>query len=248
MNRIKKILLLVIAIEGLVLLPLLAIKVWDSPHEIVNQKLVVDKARVEPIVNIKQSISKDKEKVLRFFLKKGLTGLKKFLNQQNNLTFLYSKEIYQKKIEAVEKYSKKFLGIPYVWGATGPKSFDCSGFTQKVYGKWGIKLPRHSTRQAKVGEYVVYEDLECGDMVFFDTKREATGVVNHVGIYLEDGKFIHASSGKKKVIITDFNKKAFYKNRFLWGRRVVKNSTFKLFPSFSKKRGGNTIKLSQKRN
>ena len=61
-------------------------------------------------------------------------------------------------------------------------------------------------------------------MVFFDTEKKVTGVVNHVGIYLEDGKFIHASSRKKKVVITDFNKKPFYKNRFLWGRRVINNN------------------------
>ena len=231
MNGIKKVLLLVIALEGLVLLPLLAIRVWDTPHEKTKQKILLVKSNVMPMVTIKQSISKDKERVLRNFLKKGLTQLKELLNQQRNLTFLYSKEVHQKKREVVETYAKNFLGTPYVWGATGPKSFDCSGFTQKVYGKWGIKIPRHSTRQAKVGEYVAYEDLERGDMVFFDTERKATGVVNHVGIYLEDGKFIHASSGNKKVVITDFNEKPFYKNRFLWGRRVVENSTFKLFSS-----------------
>jgi len=134
----------------------------------------------------------------------------------------------------LESQAKKFLGIRYVWGATGPNKFDCSGFTQKVYKTAGIKLPRHSTRQAMVGEYIKYKDLQRGDMVFFDTSRKHKGVVNHVGIYLEDGKFIHASSGKKKVVITDFKKKRFYKNRFLWGRRIIKEKKV-IYPTLNSK-------------
>jgi len=126
--------------------------------------------------------------------------------------------------QEVEAYAKKYLGTRYVWGATGPNTFDCSGFTQKVYRTIGIQLPRVSREQAKVGAYIKYENLQRGDMVFFDTKHKPTGKVTHVGIYLEDGKFIHASSGNKKVLITSFNKKRFYKNRFLWGRRIIKNS------------------------
>lgn len=126
-------------------------------------------------------------------------------------------------IANVESNAKSLLGTPYVWGATGPNKFDCSGFTQWVYRDLGINIPRVSRDQAKVGEYVRYENLQKGDMVFFDTNRKKTGRVNHVGIYLEDGKFIHASSGNKKVVITNFDEKKYYKNRFLWGRRVIKN-------------------------
>ncbi len=122
----------------------------------------------------------------------------------------------------VEHTAKKFLGYRYVWGATGPNKFDCSGFTQKVFKISGINLPRVSREQAKVGKYISFNALKKGDMVFFDTKHRKTGKVNHVGIYLEDGKFIHASSGGKRVMITNFKQKAFYKNRFLWGRRIVK--------------------------
>ncbi|CAA6817241.1 MAG: Peptidoglycan lytic protein P45 [uncultured Sulfurovum sp.] len=126
----------------------------------------------------------------------------------------------------VEKYAKGKLGQKYVWGATGPKTFDCSGFTKDVYkSTTGIKIPRVSRDQAKVGTYVKYEELKRGDMVFFDTEKKYTGKVNHVGIYLSANNFIHASSAKKKVIITNFKKKPFYKKRFLWGRRIVKNAS-----------------------
>ncbi len=121
----------------------------------------------------------------------------------------------------IELTAKSFLGTPYVWGATGPNKFDCSGFTQWVFRDAGINIPRVSREQAKVGEYVRYGELERGDMVFFDTKKRRTGKVCHVGIYLGNGNFIHASSSKKKVVIFNFNKKSFYKKRFLWGRRVL---------------------------
>ena len=126
-------------------------------------------------------------------------------------------------INHIELNAKSFLGVPYVWGATGPSKFDCSGFTQWVYRDVGIEIPRVSRDQAKVGQYVRYDELQRGDMVFFDTKKHRKGKVTHVGIYLGNGDFIHASSTGKKVVIYNFNRKNFYKKRFLWGRRVTDN-------------------------
>jgi len=136
----------------------------------------------------------------------------------------------------IEKYAKNMLGKKYVWGGIGPKTYDCSGFTQKVYRKVaGIKLPRVSYLQAKVGKKVAFKELKQGDMVFFDTEKKRTGRVNHVGIYLKQGNFIHASSGGKKIMITNFRKKRFYKNRFLWGRRVLKEKeSIAMLPSNTK--------------
>jgi cell wall-associated NlpC family hydrolase len=125
-------------------------------------------------------------------------------------------------IQDIENRAKSFLGVPYVWGATGPSKFDCSGFTQWVYRDSGINIPRVSRDQARVGEFISYNDLQRGDMVFFDTKKKRTGIVSHVGIYLGNGDFIHASSAGKSVVIYNFNEKEFYKKRFLWGRRVLK--------------------------
>ncbi len=125
-------------------------------------------------------------------------------------------------IDNIESDAKKFLGVPYVWGATGPSKFDCSGFTQWVYRDSGINIPRVSRDQARVGKFVEYDNLERGDMVFFNTTKKRTGKVTHVGIYLGNGDFIHASSAGKSVVIYNFNEKPFYKKRFLWGRRVLK--------------------------
>jgi len=125
------------------------------------------------------------------------------------------------KLQKLESSAKSFLGTKYVWGATGPNKFDCSGFTQWVFRDVGIEIPRVSRNQAKVGEYVSFENLKKGDMVFFDTRKKKRGVVTHVGIYLGNGNFIHASSKAKKVVIYNFNDKPYYKKRFLWGRRLI---------------------------
>ena len=128
--------------------------------------------------------------------------------------------------QKLERYAKAKLGQKYVWGATGPNRFDCSGFTRYVFRSTaGINIPRVSRNQAKVGKYIKYKDLRRGDMVFFDTEKKFTRKVNHVGIYLSNGNFIHASSARKKVIITNFRKKPFYKRRFLWGRRIINNNS-----------------------
>jgi len=120
----------------------------------------------------------------------------------------------------VVRYAKRFLGARYVWGASNGRSFDCSGFTSYVmrHAK-GRVIPRISRRQAYYGKYVSRRSLRAGDLVFFDTSRRRRGYVNHVGIYIGNNYFIHASSAKHRVVITSLNK-PFYRSRFMWGRRV----------------------------
>ena len=120
----------------------------------------------------------------------------------------------------VIRIAKRYLGKRYVWGAEGPNSFDCSGFTQYVMKKSkGIKIPRVSRRQAYYGKYVSMKNLKPGDLIFFDTSRRRRGYVNHVGIYIGNNKFIHASSARHRVVITSLNR-PFYRARFKWGRRI----------------------------
>ncbi|GAB2973236.1 C40 family peptidase [Amycolatopsis acidiphila] len=78
------------------------------------------------------------------------------------------------------------LGSSYVWGATGPSTFDCSGLTMYSYGKAGVSLPRTSSAQSSTGKAVPRSQLQPGDLVFFGSP------VHHVGIYLGDGKMVHA--------------------------------------------------------
>ncbi len=123
--------------------------------------------------------------------------------------------------DEIEWNAKELLGHKYVWGATGPVNYDCSGFTRKVFGDVGIHLPRVSRDQAKKGQLVSFSELKKGDLVFFATKRRHPNRVTHVGIYLGNGNFIHASSGAKKVVVFNFNEHLYYKRHFLWGRRVI---------------------------
>ena len=112
-------------------------------------------------------------------------------------------------------------GKPYVYGKTGPDSFDCSGFVYGVHKQVGIILPRTSFDQSIVeGKKVLRKNLKKGDLVFFDTSSK--GKVNHSGIYLGDSKFIHASSGKAySVTISSLD--AWYKEKFKWGKRLNAN-------------------------
>ncbi len=114
------------------------------------------------------------------------------------------------------EFAHEQLGKPYVWGAVGPRSFDCSGFVQYVYKAYGIQMPRVSADQALVGRKVGFYNLIPGDLVFFDTRGDVNDNVSHVGIYIGEGSFIHASSGKNamRVTISSFDS-AYYKGAFL---------------------------------
>lgn len=124
-------------------------------------------------------------------------------------------------VSRVIDFAKKYLGTPYKYGTSGPSSFDCSGFTSFVFKNTGIAISRSSRDQAHDGEKVGKGDLRIGDLVFFDTVGKVDGNITHVGIYIGDGKFIHASSGKnaKKVVISDLNE-GYYKDRFVTARRL----------------------------
>ena len=120
--------------------------------------------------------------------------------------------------DAVISLAKQQLGKPYVWGAEGPGSFDCSGFTQYVFKNAAGKiLPRVSKEQSKFGQSVNKSNLQKGDLIFFDTDKD--GVVNHVGIYMGNNEFIHASSGGKKVMISQLN--SYYNSAYTNARRVL---------------------------
>jgi cell wall-associated NlpC family hydrolase len=116
------------------------------------------------------------------------------------------------------KVAKKYLGKPYKYGATGPNSFDCSGFVYAVSKEVGINIPRTSIAQSKIdGEKLSKDEIREGDLLFFDTSEK--GHVNHSGIYIGGHKFIHASSGKAKSVTTS-SLDGWYKDKFKWGKRV----------------------------
>lgn len=110
------------------------------------------------------------------------------------------------------------LGVPYKYGGETPREgFDCSGLTQYVYkNAQGISLPRTAEQQSKASRTISFEQMRPGDLIFFRTSGSA---VNHVGIYIGRGEFIHAASGGGKVSVDNLS-------RTYWQQRLVKFGTF----------------------
>jgi cell wall-associated NlpC family hydrolase len=110
--------------------------------------------------------------------------------------------------------AKKYLGVPYVWGGTSSRGFDCSGLVQTVFAENGVALPRGSGDQYRQGRKVARKNLRTGDLVFFHTY---TSGPSHVGIYVGDGKFLHAESSPRGVTITPLSE-PYWDERFLGAR------------------------------
>ena len=121
-------------------------------------------------------------------------------------------------VQAVLNLAYSKIGCPYVWGAEGPNSFDCSGFTSYVFrNAVGVSIPRTSSAQSGYGKTVSKANLQPGDLVFFNTSGSG---VSHVGIYVGGGNMIHSPSTGKTVRVTSINS-AYYSARFVTAKRVL---------------------------
>ena len=121
-------------------------------------------------------------------------------------------------INKIVKVANAQIGKKYKWGSAGPSSFDCSGFTSYIYKNGaGISLPRTSVSQSKVGIKISRNQLKSGDLVFFNTSGKG---ISHVGMYIGDSKFIHASTSKG-VRIDSLNS-SYYKSKFVTASRIIK--------------------------
>jgi len=117
----------------------------------------------------------------------------------------------------VVKVAKGFLGAPYRLGGSSVQGLDCSGFVRKIYEFFDVDLPRTAREQAKVGMKVAKGELTEGDLVFFNTRR----AIGHVGIYIGNNQFVHASSGKRdRHVRIDSLDKPYYNQRFIKAVRL----------------------------
>lgn len=116
--------------------------------------------------------------------------------------------------EQIINFAQTKLGSPYVWGATGPNTFDCSGFVGYVFKKAAnVNLPRVSSSQATFKPRIASMNMTKGDLVFFETTGK--GRISHVGIYMGNRQFIHSSSGSKRVTVSSLDSN-FYTKTFRW--------------------------------
>ena len=123
------------------------------------------------------------------------------------------------KVQAVLDLAEKQLGKPYVWGAEGPNSFDCSGLTYYVYkNAAGITLPRTSSAQYGVGVDVSKSNLQAGDLIFSST--DGTGNITHVAIYAGNGQMIHAPRAGMNVEKVSINN-SYWSNAYIGAKRVL---------------------------
>ncbi|MFC6647567.1 C40 family peptidase [Paenibacillus rhizoplanae] len=128
----------------------------------------------------------------------------------------------------MDKVIDKTIGTKYVSGGTSTNGFDCSGFTMFVFDKIGINLPHQSGSQYQMGSAVSRDEMRPGDLVFFNTNGKG---VSHVGIYVGDGDFAHASSSRG-VTISSLND-SYYVNRYVGAKRIMSTDAYKTVASDS---------------
>lgn len=141
---------------------------------------------------------------------------RKKASRGSNFNSLSRGELITKVVSAAYKN----LGKPYRYGSVGPNYFDCSGLICSIYlNELDIKLERTSSYQINNGQEIDRKNLVPGDLVFFRTSGRKIG---HVGLYIGDNNMIHASSGQKRIIITNINRSDYYNSRYVTGRRIIK--------------------------
>lgn len=141
--------------------------------------------------------------------------------QYPNYEIIKPKKICKPNRKNIQKLLDSHLGKPYVWAEEGPDAFDCSGLTYTIYGNMGMNIPRLARDQAKMGKEIAFKDLQYGDLIFFGSTNKKSKRITHVGIYLGDGWFAHASSKHRKVMMTHFESEPRYFKRMKVCRRYL---------------------------
>lgn len=149
--------------------------------------------------------------------------MKKFLVALIAAMLLLSNIAYSTQNPPIIDEALLHLDKPYVYATAGPNTFDCSGFVYYWYDViYNIKLKRSAKEQGYDEDYdkiETIEELEAGDMVFFNTNKRDGDACDHSGLYIGEGDFIHCSSAKGKVIISTLEE-GYYNEVFSWGRRI----------------------------
>ena len=112
--------------------------------------------------------------------------------------------------------ARKMVGTPYIYGGNSPSGFDCSGLVQYSYSRAGLPVPRTTKAQRQSSVSISSQALRPGDLVFFDQQGRKS---SHVGIYVGDGRFVHAPSSGKRVRVDKLGKR-YWQQHFAGARRI----------------------------
>lgn len=146
---------------------------------------------------------------------------------------LFNGDELDKEIADILDYASKFQGTRYSRGASGPSRFDCSGFTSYVFSKFGYKLHRTSRAQVNNGKVIAKNELQPGDLVFFNGRRAGGTRIGHVGIVTsvdnenETFEFIHASCSKG--VVVSKSTEAYYDKRYVKACRVIEGKPVEIY-------------------
>lgn len=211
MNRYKSKIALMILLTFSVMLAVPAVPAAAAPLSGLTAPTVADKGAGSSVVNILLGFLFGK---LFNGLSQGGGDLAKVLGMSTTPA-ANAPQASSGDGHAIVTTAQKYMGVPYVWGGETTQGFDCSGFTQYVMKENGITLPRTAAEQYATGAPVEKSALREGDLVFFTTYKPGA---SHVGFYMGNGKFIHASSSAAKVTISELDD-PFFTEHYIGARR-----------------------------
>jgi cell wall-associated NlpC family hydrolase len=209
-------------------------KTLSSPVISLNGEVFVSKTSLQEILGTGADVTLEQDQLSIYFNELDNYGFPKDVNL-NDLQVLNDREtsvvpaLASETADRIIRFGLKYKGVPYVFGASSGRTdiFDCSSFTQYVYGKYGIDLPRISRHQAKLGTYVPVKDLQKGDLLFFywPGRFKSNDIVGHVGIYVGDGYMLHSSPNTPYTVdgvqLTDLtDPKTAFREMYLGAKRV----------------------------
>lgn len=181
-----------------------------------KKKTTIDKGSKVVIVDYDGSKFKAKDvNGISFYLEEALISFNPIqVNPDYN-----EKETFQDKQKKLIEECVRRLGIPYLWGGTSQRGYDCSGFTQAVYSTIGISIPKYSQSQAKTGILVSKENMKIGDLIFFDSDGGSN--INHVAMYIGNRKMAHSASTPGCVVIEDIDSSYLFKKDVVVIKRIL---------------------------
>jgi gamma-D-glutamyl-L-lysine dipeptidyl-peptidase len=148
------------------------------------------------------------------------TDGEKWISSEEVAVFQSEQDIPKPTGEALVQAGEQFLKLPYLWAGTSGFGFDCSGFTYTIYKANGITIPRDSSVQATHGKAINKDDLQKGDLLFF-AYEQGKGTVHHVGMYIGDGKMIHAPNPASTVEVVNVFDSTHYSSEYAGARRYL---------------------------